>query len=57
MKIPRADNHPGKPMTREDIFKKDDKGRYVLDAAERQKAIAANLDQFTKNRKDAVPIS
>ena len=52
LKIPRVDNHPGKPMTREDIFKKDDKGRYVLDAAERQRAIAANLDQFTNNRKD-----
>lgn len=51
LKISRVDNHPGKPMTREDIFKKDDKGRYILDAAERQRAIAANIDQFT-NRKD-----
>lgn len=51
LKIPRVDNHSGKPMTREEIFKKDDKGRYVLDAAERQRAISANIDQFT-NRKD-----
>lgn len=51
LRIPRVDSHSGKPMTREDIFKKDDKGRYVLDAAERQRAIAANIDQFT-NRKD-----
>lgn len=49
LKIPRVDNHPGKPMTREDIFKKDDKGRYVLDAEARQKAIAANIDQFRKD--------
>lgn len=52
LKIPQVDNHPGKPMTREDIFRKDDKGRYVLDVSERQRAIAANLDQFTNNRKD-----
>lgn len=49
LKIPKADNHPGGVMTREDIFKKDDKGRYVLDAAERQRAIAANIDQFRKD--------
>lgn len=49
LKIPKVDNHPGGVMTREDIFKKDDKGRYVLDAAERQRAIAANIDQFRKD--------
>lgn len=30
-------------MTREEIYKKDDKGRYVLSTAERQKALAENL--------------
>lgn len=49
LKIPGVDNQPGGVMTREDIFKKDDKGRYVLDAAERQRAIAANIDQFRKD--------
>lgn len=33
-------------MTREEIFKKDEKGRYVLSTSERQKAIAENLDIF-----------
>lgn len=33
-------------MTREEIFKKDEKGRYVLSTPERQKAIAENLDIF-----------
>lgn len=33
-------------MTREDIFKKDEKGRYVLSTAERQKAIAENIGIF-----------
>lgn len=51
LKLHRVDNRSGKPMAREDIFKRDDKGRYVLDAAERQRAIAANIDQFM-NRKD-----
>lgn len=32
-------------MSREEIFKKDDKGRYVLSTSERQKAIAENLLQ------------
>lgn len=49
LKIHRVDNHPGGGMTKEDIFKKDDKGRYVLDAEARQKAIAANIDQFRKD--------
>lgn len=30
----------GSPKTREEIYKKDDKGRYVYDTAERQKALA-----------------
>ena len=30
----------GKVLSREDIYKKDDKGRYLLDATERQKALA-----------------
>ena len=33
----------GKKMTREEIYKKDDKGRYLLDAGERQKALAESL--------------
>lgn len=36
----------GKAMSREDIYKKDDKGRYVMSTAERQKAIAENHEQF-----------
>lgn len=39
-------NNTGKAMSREDIYKKDDKGRYVLSTAERQKAIVANHEQF-----------
>lgn len=35
-------NTGGGKMTREDIFKKDDKGRYVMSTAERQKALADN---------------
>lgn len=33
----------GNRMTREEIYKKDDKGRYVLSTAERQKALAENM--------------
>lgn len=33
----------GVKMTREEIYKKDENGRYVLSASERQKAIAENL--------------
>lgn len=33
----------GKRLTREEIYKKDDKGRYVLSTAERQKALAENM--------------
>lgn len=36
-------NNGGEKLTREDIYKKDDKGRYVMSAADRQKALAANL--------------
>lgn len=41
---PPASN--GGKMTREEIYRKDDKGRFVLSAAERQKAIAENPDAF-----------
>lgn len=37
---PPANN--GKVMTKADIYKKDDKGRYVMSAAERQKALMEN---------------
>lgn len=33
-------NNGGAKLTREEIYKKDDKGRYVYDATERQKALA-----------------
>lgn len=36
----------GTKLTRADIYKKDDKGRYVMSAGERQKAIAENPDAF-----------
>lgn len=36
----------GGGMTKEEIYKKDDKGRYVLSAAERQQAIAENPELF-----------
>lgn len=39
---PPANTGSGK-LTREEIYKKDDKGRYVLDAAARQKALAENM--------------
>lgn len=35
-------NTGGSKMTKADVFKKDDKGRYVLSTAERQKALADN---------------
>jgi len=35
-------NNGGGAMTKADIYKKDDKGRYVLSTAERQKALAEN---------------
>ncbi len=39
-------NNTGGSMTKEDIYRKDDKGRYVLSAAERQRAIVENHEQF-----------
>lgn len=42
LKIPKMDNHQGKPMTKEDIFKKDDKGRYLMSTSERQRALLEN---------------
>lgn len=47
----RVDNPPrsnGERMTREEIFKRDEHGKYVLDTESRQKAIAENLDLFQK---------
>lgn len=41
---PPANN--GGKMTREEIYRKDDKGRYVLSSAERQQAIADNPEAF-----------
>lgn len=38
-------NNGGKVLSREDIYKKDDKGRFLLDANERQKALANLLAQ------------
>lgn len=35
-------NGGGTTLTRADIYKKDDKGRYVMSTAERQRALAAN---------------
>lgn len=42
LKLPGVDKHVGPPMTKEDIFK-------ITDAAERQKAIAANINLFRKD--------
>lgn len=39
----------GKIMTREEIYKKDDKGRYVLDAAARQKALVDMAEAESNN--------
>lgn len=35
--------HSGGKMSREEIYKKDDKGRYLLSTAERQKALAESM--------------
>lgn len=35
-------NNGGEKLTKADIYKKDDKGRYVMSASERQKALAEN---------------
>lgn len=40
---PATQSNGGK-LTREDIFKRDDKGRYIMSTAERQKALAENPD-------------
>ena len=45
----KVENPPAvskKTLTREDIFKRDDHGRYVLSTEERQKAIAENPQAF-----------
>ncbi len=42
LKIPKADNHQGKPMTREEIDK-------IKDAGQRQAAIAANIGLYRKD--------
>lgn len=42
LKLPGVDKHAGSPMTKEEIFK-------ITDAAERQKAIAANINLFRKD--------
>ncbi len=42
-------NSGGKVMTREEIYKKDDKGRYLLDAAARQKALAEMAEAESNN--------
>ncbi len=38
----RLNNNGGKAMTKEDIYKRDERGRYVMSASERQKALAEN---------------
>lgn len=42
LKIPKVDNHQGKPMTREEIDK-------IKDAGQRQAAIAANIGLYRKD--------
>lgn len=39
---PPTNNTSGAKLTKEEIYKKDDKGRYVLSASERQKALVEN---------------
>lgn len=41
-------NTGGTGMTREEIFKTDSNGRYVLDSTQRQQAIAENIQLFEK---------
>lgn len=41
-------NHSGSAMTKADIFRTDDRGRYVMDTEARQKAIAENIELFKK---------
>ena len=40
---PATPPHIGGKMSREEIYKKDDKGRYLLSTAERQKALAESM--------------
>lgn len=40
--------HSGGKMSREEIYKKDDKGRYLLSTAERQKALAESMAAETE---------
>lgn len=40
---PATPPHSGGKMSREEIYKKDDKGRYLLSTAERQKALAESM--------------
>jgi len=40
-------NKGGSKMTRDQIYAKDDKGRYVLSTEERHKAIAENIGEFS----------
>ena len=40
-------NNGGGKTTKADIYKKDENGRYVLSASERQKALAENPDLLT----------
>lgn len=42
-------NNPGSVKTREDIYKKDDKGRYVLSTSERQHALAELMASEANN--------
>lgn len=39
------ENNGGKKMTNDEIYKRDEHGRFVLTAAERQKVIAENMEQ------------
>ena len=47
-KVDKPPQTGGKTITREDIYKRDEHGRYVLSTEERQKAIAENLNLFGK---------
>lgn len=47
-KVDKPPKTESKAMTREDIYKRDEHGRYVLSTEERQKAIAEHLDLFGK---------
>lgn len=53
MTLYEATERENQHLTREDIYKKDEKGRYVLSTAERQKAIAeiSNIRDPQERRK------